>query len=53
MIAWTGTEMYEAGFATVMSCKALRKWAIDPEAEDGGLLGIEGWISREGKETIH
>ncbi|KAL8700682.1 MAG: hypothetical protein Q9224_000858 [Gallowayella concinna] len=43
MIAWTGTEMYKAGFESDLSCRALRKWSIDPDAEDGGILGAEGW----------
>ena len=43
MIAWTGTEMYRAGFESDLSCNALRKWSIDPDAEDGGILGVGGW----------
>ncbi|KAL8996441.1 MAG: hypothetical protein Q9169_004035 [Polycauliona sp. 2 TL-2023] len=43
MIAWTGTEMYKAGYESDLSCRALRKWSIDPIAEDGGILGVEGW----------
>ncbi|RDL29957.1 tRNA N6-adenosine threonylcarbamoyltransferase, mitochondrial [Venustampulla echinocandica] len=43
MIAWTGIEMYEAGWRTDLSAMAVRKWAIDPKAEDGGILGIGGW----------
>ncbi|KAF4618406.1 hypothetical protein G7Y89_g14898 [Cudoniella acicularis] len=43
MIAWTGLEMYEAGWRTDLSAMALRKWAIDLKADDGGILGIDGW----------
>ncbi|KAI4209288.1 MAG: hypothetical protein LQ349_009560, partial [Xanthoria aureola] len=43
MIAWTGTEMYKAGYKTDLSCAALRKWSIDPSAEGGGILGVDGW----------
>ncbi|KAI4262513.1 MAG: hypothetical protein L6R42_002309 [Xanthoria sp. 1 TBL-2021] len=42
MIAWTGTEMYRAGYESDLSCGALRKWSIDPIAEDGGILGVDG-----------
>ncbi|KAL9604767.1 MAG: hypothetical protein Q9219_000215 [cf. Caloplaca sp. 3 TL-2023] len=51
MIAWTGTEMYEAGFESDLNCKAIRKWSIDPNAEDGGILGAKGW-KRRLEETI-
>jgi len=43
MIGWTGIEMYEAGWRTSLDAMAIRKWAIDPMAEDGGVLGIDGW----------
>jgi len=43
MIAWTGIEMYEAGWRTKLDAMVVRKWAIDPRAEDGGILGIDGW----------
>ena len=43
MIAWTGIEMYEAGWTTDLDAMATRKWAIDPMAEDGGILGVDGW----------
>ena len=46
MIAWTGMEMYEAGWESELSCKARRKWSVDPAAEDGGILGIECWKRR-------
>ncbi|KAL8940406.1 MAG: hypothetical protein Q9211_002295 [Gyalolechia sp. 1 TL-2023] len=46
MVAWTGIEMYEAGYESELSCKAIRKWSIDPNAEDGGILGADGWKRR-------
>lgn len=44
MIGWAGIEMFEAGWRTDLSCRALRKWSLDPQAEDGGILGPDGWI---------
>lgn len=46
MIAWAGMEMYTAGWTSALSCTALRKWSLDPEAEDGGILGVGGWVRR-------
>ncbi|KAL9010862.1 MAG: hypothetical protein Q9173_004250 [Seirophora scorigena] len=46
MIAWTGIEMYEAGYESDLGCKALRRWSIDPNADDGGILGASGWQRR-------
>jgi N6-L-threonylcarbamoyladenine synthase len=43
MIAWTGMEMWEEGWRSGMECLALRKWAISPDADDGGILGVGGW----------
>lgn len=43
MIGWTGIEMYEAGWTSNLSCLALRKWSLDPHADDGGILGVPGW----------
>ena len=43
MIAWTGMEMWDAGYRTTLDVMPLRKWAIDPKAEDGGILGVDGW----------
>lgn len=48
MIAWAGTEMYRAGWTSDLSCAPLRKWSLDPEAEDGGVLGVAGWVKRDG-----
>ena len=44
MIAWTGIEMWEAGYRTELSAMAVNRWAIDPSANDGGILGIGGWM---------
>ncbi|KAI9724788.1 MAG: hypothetical protein M1812_000064 [Candelaria pacifica] len=46
MIAWTGIEMYEAGWESDLSFKALRKWSMDPAADDGGILGVPYWERR-------
>ncbi|KAI4191255.1 MAG: hypothetical protein L6R41_000182 [Letrouitia leprolyta] len=46
MIAWTGIEMYEAGYESDLRCKAIRKWSIDPDANDGGILGADNWKRR-------
>ena len=43
MIAWTGIEMLEAGWRTQLDAMAMKKWSIDPKAEDGGILGVDGW----------
>lgn len=45
MIAWTGMEMYEAGYRSDMDILALRKWPVDPAAEGGGILGAQGWTN--------
>ncbi|KAI1775165.1 glycoprotease family-domain-containing protein [Hypoxylon cercidicola] len=43
MIAWTGMEMYEAGWRSELDILAIRKWPLDPNAEGGGILGAPGW----------
>lgn len=50
MIAWTGTEMYASGYESNLSCRAIRKWSIDPDAQDGGILGVDGWKRLDKKE---
>jgi len=42
MIAWAGMEMFEQGWRSGMEVRAIRKWSLDPEAEDGGVLGVGG-----------
>ncbi|KAJ5164800.1 uncharacterized protein N7500_006630 [Penicillium coprophilum] len=46
MIGWAGIEMFEAGFRSELSCRPLRKWTLDPKADDGGILGPGGWTQR-------
>jgi len=46
MIAWTGMEMFEAGWESELGVQAVRKWSVDPDAEDGGILGLDGWRRR-------
>ncbi|KAL8953712.1 MAG: hypothetical protein Q9222_000457 [Ikaeria aurantiellina] len=53
MIAWTGTEMYESGFESDLNCAALRKWSIDPDAEDGGILRVKGWKKYRKRESLY
>ncbi|CAD6582646.1 MAG: hypothetical protein ASARMPRED_001026 [Alectoria sarmentosa] len=47
MIAWTGIEMYENGWENDLKCRALRRWSIDLNAEDGGILGVDCWRKRD------
>ncbi|KAI1103965.1 glycoprotease family-domain-containing protein [Jackrogersella minutella] len=42
MIAWTGMEMYEAGWQSELDIDPIRKWPLDPK-ENGGILGVRGW----------
>ncbi|KLJ07152.1 hypothetical protein EMPG_17354 [Blastomyces silverae] len=44
MIGWAGIEMFEAGWHSDLRCRPLRKWSLDPRAEDGGILGPGDWI---------
>ncbi|KAI1986622.1 Mitochondrial tRNAs modification protein [Ophidiomyces ophidiicola] len=41
MIGWAGIEMFEAGWKSDLKCRALKKWALDSRADDGGILGPE------------
>jgi len=43
MVAWAGAEMFEAGWRTGLGVAAVRKWSLDPDADDGGIPGAEGW----------
>jgi N6-L-threonylcarbamoyladenine synthase len=53
MIGWTGLEMFQAGWTSDLGIRALRRWALDPTAEDGGILGANGWVNKAGKaETL-
>jgi N6-L-threonylcarbamoyladenine synthase len=51
MIGWTGLEMFQAGWSSDLGIRALRRWALDPAAEDGGILGANGWVNKTGKPT--
>jgi len=44
MIAWAASEMYSAGYSSDLNIGPIRKWSMDPQAEDGGILGANGWI---------
>lgn len=44
MIAWAGLEMYASGYQSTLNITPIRKWSMDPRAEDGGILGAEGWL---------
>ncbi|KIW20069.1 hypothetical protein PV08_00644 [Exophiala spinifera] len=44
MIGWTGMEMFEAGYRTDLGCGPLRKWSMDGQSEDGGILGAGAWV---------
>lgn len=49
MIAWTGVEMYLAGWRSELDVTPLKKWPLDPADEaTGGILGVDGWY-REGE----
>jgi len=49
MIAWAGMEMFEAGWRTGLEVLARRKWPVDP-AQEGGILGADGWIRDPGAQ---
>ncbi|KAK3180598.1 hypothetical protein K4F52_008064 [Lecanicillium sp. MT-2017a] len=47
MIAWTGMEMYRAGWHSDLSVMTIPRWPLDPDAgENTGLLGVDGWLKR-------
>ncbi|KAK8055266.1 glycoprotease family protein [Apiospora rasikravindrae] len=48
MIAWTGMEMFEAGYRSQLDILAMRKWPVDPKADGGGILGASGWVKDDG-----
>ena len=47
MIAWAGYEMFTSGYTSQMDIGPLRKWSMDPQAEDGGILGVGGYHPRD------
>jgi N6-L-threonylcarbamoyladenine synthase len=50
MIAWTGMRMFEEGWCTDLSAMPVPKWPMDP-THGPGLLGVDGWLRREGYEV--
>ncbi|KAK4466614.1 hypothetical protein QBC42DRAFT_215994 [Cladorrhinum samala] len=48
MIAWTGMEMWEEGWESGLEILPARKWGLDAEGEDGGIMGLGGWKRRKG-----
>lgn len=51
MIGWAGIEMYRQGWTTGLACRAMRKWSLDPQATDGGILGASEW-NRPAQELV-
>lgn len=47
MIAWTGMEMYEAGWRSEMGILPVRKWSMDSEVREG-KLDAEDEVACEG-----
>lgn len=43
MIGWAGIEMYEMGWRSDLSCRVIKRWSLDPKAEDRGIMGAPGW----------
>ena len=48
MIGWAGLEMFEAGYTTDLGVAPLRKWSMDSTGLDGGIMGLNGWVKRDG-----
>lgn len=46
MIAWTGMEMYAAGWESTLDCLPLKKWPVDGKDGVQGILGVGGWQRR-------
>ncbi|KAF5024283.1 hypothetical protein F66182_3651 [Fusarium sp. NRRL 66182] len=46
MIAWTGMEMFEAGYESELSITGIGRWPMDPEVREG-ILGVDGWVRRD------
>ena len=42
-------EMWEAGWESELSVRGLRRWGLDCEGMDGGILGVGGWKKRRGR----
>lgn len=50
MIAWTGMEMYEAGWESDLDILAINKWPMDPN-HGHGIMGALGWRRRPDHDT--
>lgn len=48
MIAWAGMEMWEEGWESGLDILPAKKWGLDAEGEDGGIMGLDGWKRRKG-----
>ncbi len=46
MIAWTGTEMWQAGWESNLDILVQAKWRMDSQREEGGILGLGGWTKK-------
>jgi N6-L-threonylcarbamoyladenine synthase len=51
MIAWAGMEMFENGWCTDLGATPVPKWPMDP-GHGSGLLGVDGWLRRDGFEQV-
>ncbi|KAH8737655.1 glycoprotease family-domain-containing protein [Ilyonectria robusta] len=49
MIAWTGMEMFQAGYESELSITSIGRWPMDPEHGEG-ILGVDGWVKRVVRE---
>ncbi|KAI7603685.1 peptidase M22, glycoprotease [Hortaea werneckii] len=50
MIAWAAIEMHRAGYTSSLEIGPIRKWSMDSNAADGGILGPAGWIKNNGDD---
>ncbi|KAK3334823.1 glycoprotease family-domain-containing protein [Neurospora tetraspora] len=41
MIAWTGSEMWRAGWVSKLDMLPIKKWSMSSTGEQGGILGTE------------
>ncbi|KAK3952388.1 Gcp-like domain-containing protein [Pseudoneurospora amorphoporcata] len=41
MIAWTGSEMYRAGWVSKLDMLPIKKWSMSSTGEQGGILGTD------------
>ena len=47
MIAWTGMDMYEAGWHTEFDVLPIAKWPMDAQ-RGHGIVEASGWLKRDG-----